>query len=451
MEKGKKFMEPHPKLSIIGLGKLGLPMLLSFVKRGFNAIGMDKDRVKLDLLSSKRSYLLEDGVQELLDELGEKIRLTQKIEEAVENSDITFVVTPTPTDISNKFSLEFVKDACIDIGRAISSKQDFHLVVITSTIMPRSMECEIKPLIEDVSRKRCGEGFGLCYNPEFIALGSVIRDFINPDLVLIGESDRRSGDMLEAVYRKVCTGNPTIARMNFVNAEITKISINSFITMKITYANMLARICERTPWADVDTITRAVGVDTRIGPKCLKGALGYGGPCFPRDNLALAEFCKDIGIPPLLPETINFLNMLQVDLIKKILMDYLAPGDAVAILGLSYKPNTNVIERSQGIELALEMVSEGISTFVYDPVALENAREVLSNEVSFASSIDECLNKCKVVFIATPWEEFKDIKPLCENMNQRPIVIDAWGILEPWSYENYIKLGRYLKAQRGDS
>src|SRR5439155_6007964 len=134
-----------------------------------------------------------------------------------------------------------------------------------------------------------------CYNPEFIALGSVIRDMRNPDMVLIGESDQRSGEMLAGIHRGICESNPTIAHMNFVNAELAKLSINTFVTTKISYANMLAEICESLPGADVDVVTRAVGADSRVGLKYLKGALGYGGPCFPRDNLALAALFRQEG------------------------------------------------------------------------------------------------------------------------------------------------------------
>ena len=136
---------------------------------------------------------------------------------------------------------------------------------------------------------------GLCYNPEFIALGNVVRDLLNPDFILVGESDSTAGDTLESLYRSTCDNHPPIRRMDLMNAEIAKLALNTYVTTRITYANMLAEICERLPGADVDVVTSAIGLDSRVGTRCLKGATAYGGPCFPRDNLAFAKLARMIG------------------------------------------------------------------------------------------------------------------------------------------------------------
>ena len=167
-------------------------------------------------------------------------------------------------------------------------------------------------MLEKASGKRMGADFGLCYSPEFIALGSVIRDFLNPDMLLIGESDKRAGDFLQSLYAEVCENKPALARMSFVNAEITKLAVNTYVTTKISYANMLARICEKLSGANVDVITSALGLDTRIGSKYLKGAVSYGGPCFPRDNLALAQLAQQLGVPPDLAQTVDRFNRAQI-------------------------------------------------------------------------------------------------------------------------------------------
>src|SRR5262249_32804959 len=200
---------------------------------------------------------------------------------------------------------------CEAIGRALRAKQRFHLVVLTSTVMPGTTGGPVRAALEEASGKRVGQDFGLCYGPEFIALGSVIRDFLNPDFVLIGESDLRSGAMLESLYKEVCENDPPVARMNLVNAEITKLSINSYVTTKISFANMLARICEKLPEADVDVVTAALGLDSRIGTKYLKGAVSYGGPCFPRDNRAFAALARQLDAPADLPEATDPFNRAQ--------------------------------------------------------------------------------------------------------------------------------------------
>ena len=153
-----------------------------------------------------------------------------------------------------------------------------------------------------------GDSLGLCYSPEFIALGNVIRDMLEPDMVLIGESDARAGDVLEALYRGVCENDPPFRRMSLVNAELTKIAVNTYVTMKISYANTLADICERLPGADVESVTDALGLDTRIGGKYLRGAIAYGGPCFPRDNKAFAVLARELGTEAPLAEATDSIN-----------------------------------------------------------------------------------------------------------------------------------------------
>ena len=154
---------------------------------------------------------------------------------------------------------------------------------------------EIREALERHTGRMVGADLGLCYSPLFVAIGSIVRDMLRPDMVLIGESDEKAGEVLEAIYGRCCNNRPVVRRMNFVNAELTKIAVNTFVTTKISYANMLADICERLAGADVDMVTQAMGSDTRIGSKCLRGAIGYGGPCFPRDNVAFAALARSAG------------------------------------------------------------------------------------------------------------------------------------------------------------
>ena len=151
------------------------------------------------------------------------------------------------------------------VGRGLAGRDAYHVVVVGSTVMPGSCEAELGPALERASGRRIGDDLGLCYSPEFIALGNVIRDMLEPDMVLIGESDSRAGDVQERLYRGVCENDPPFRRMSLVNAELTKIAVNTYVTMKISYANALADMCDRLPGADVDVVTDALGLDTRIG------------------------------------------------------------------------------------------------------------------------------------------------------------------------------------------
>jgi UDPglucose 6-dehydrogenase len=287
--------------------------------------------------------------------------------------------------------------------------------------------------------------FGLCYSPEFIALGSVIRDLLNPDFVLIGESEPRSGALLERLYKNMFENSPPIARMNFINAELTKLAINTYVTTKITFANMLARMCERLPEANVDVVTSALGMDGRIGRKYLKGATGYGGPCFPRDNLALAALARQIGAPAVLAEATDHANREEVQRLADLIKRKTPHGGTVGILGLAYKPNTDVVVESPGVLVAQILAAEKIAVVAYDPAAIENARGVVDETVRFAESIESCVQQADVVLITTPWEEFGQLQPrLLERQNRPRVLIDCWRLLDEGRFSevvDYIPLG----------
>ncbi len=346
-------------ISIIGLGKLGSPMAAVMAHKGHNVIGVDLNPALVEALRAGRAPVSETGLEEMVRANHMRLTATPDFTHAIHATDITFIIVPTPSGADGKFSMRHVLAAAEKIGAAMRTKKGWHLVSLCSTVMPGCTGGELLPALEAYSGKRCGPDFGLCYNPEFIALGSVIHDMLNPDMILIGESDERSGAMLEEFYAGVCESGPRIQRMNFVNAELTKIAVNTYVTTKISYANMLAEVCESIPGADVDMVTAAIGCDSRIGRKYLKGALGYGGPCFPRDNIAFSALARSNGAPALLAEATDQVNRRQVDRLVSVVASRLTSDGTAAILGLSYKPNTEVIEESQGRGARAAPVKEG--------------------------------------------------------------------------------------------
>ena len=322
--------------------------------------------------------------------------------------------------------MRYVKEAAQAIGRALRGKNGYHLVVLNSTVLPGSTQYGVMPVLEKESGKKCIEDFGLCYSPEFVALGSVIPDTFSPDLLLVGESDPRAGGELVSIYERLCENEPGVARMNFVNAELAKVAVNTYVTMKISFANTMADICEQLPGGDVDAVTSALGLDTRIGRRYLRGALGYGGPCFPRDNLALTYLARKLGQPSILAEAIDSYNRTLGDSLVEKTTDRLIPGGTVAVLGLAYKPDTNVIDASPGLELAKSLAGRGVKVLVYDPLAMENARRVLGDSVQYGESVDDCVSRADVIVIANPDREFGAVNPGDSQDGSRTVVIDAW-------------------------
>ena len=254
-----------PRVNVVGLGKLGAPLAAVLASRGFSVIGLDVNKTLVDALNAGKMPIIEPQLNELIAANKQRLTATMDANEAVQQSDASFVIVPTPSDQTGFFSNRFVLQAMATLGKALRGKQGYHVVVITSTVMPGSTGSEIKAALEAASGRKVGPDLGLCYNPEFIALGSVVRDMLYPDSILVGESDPKAGDMLTSIYLQMCENKPPVQRMNWISAELTKISVNTYVTTKISYANMLADICDRLPGADVDVVTKALGADTRIG------------------------------------------------------------------------------------------------------------------------------------------------------------------------------------------
>jgi UDPglucose 6-dehydrogenase len=419
-------------ISVIGLGKLGAPLAAVFASKGFDVIGVDVNGASVEAINAGRAPVDEPRLQELIDKNRHSLRATLDVGEAVSESDVTFVIVPTPSDASGRFSNAAVLRAMKDVGAALKGKDDYHLVVVTSTVMPGSTGGEIRAALEGHAGRAIGPALGLCYNPEFIALGSVVRDMLQPDMILIGESDAKAGDLLEHIYRRSCDNQPAIRRMNFVNAELTKIAVNTFVTTKISYANMLADICDRLPGANVDVVTQAVGSDSRIGTKYLKGATGYGGPCFPRDNAAFGVLARSLGARAELAEATDTLNRYQVERVMGAVEARMSDSGSVGVLGLSYKPDTAVVEESQGLALVERLLDLGRRVIAYDPKALPTAQRAVRRPFEMAVSAADCVRAASLVVVMTPWPEFRDIPADAFSRSSRRLsVIDCWRVIPP--------------------
>lgn len=444
------------RISVIGLGKLGSPMAACFSAKGFTTIGVDLNESYVEAINEGRSPVYEPGLAEMIAEGRACLTASSDTVQAVAETNATFLIVPTPSEDHGGFSLRHVITACEAIGTALRDKEDYHLVVLTSTVMPGSTGGPVRQALEAASGKRAGVDFGLCYSPEFIALGSVLRDFLNPDFLLIGESDDRAGATLADIYRKVVDNDPPIARLNLVNAELAKISVNTFVTTKIAFANMLARICERLPEASVDEVTSALGLDSRIGAKYLRGAISYGGPCFPRDNIALAALARSLDAPAYVAEATDEANRDGIQRLAQMVIEHLPQGGTAGILGLSYKPNTDVVEESPGLHLVRSLAEQGIDVIAFDPAAAANARRELDgSDVRFADSAEDAIRDSDVVVIATAWQEFAGIDPsVFERDGDQRVIIDCWRILGSEQLESvamYVALGEFTHRARANS
>lgn len=337
------------KITVIGIGRLGLCLALCLEKKGYQVLGVDLSSEYVRQINEKVLESDEPNVTNYL-KSSKNFQATTSLKEGLDFSDVCFIVVPTNTvpDIQS-YDHKILSDLLTSINRfKVSGK---HLV-INSTVFPGFIRNKAYSLIEDCISTT------LNYNPEFIAQGDIIKGTLNPDMVLIGEGSREAGDVLESIYNNMCESSPFIARVSIESAEITKLAVNCYITTKIAFANLIGDIADESPGADKEAILNAIGKDQRIGYRNLKPGYGFGGPCFPRDNRALGNYATLLGIDPLLFRATDQVNdqhaqFMANNLIKQNLEEYVFED-------VCYKPNCPVpiIENSQKLLIAKKLVEK---------------------------------------------------------------------------------------------
>jgi UDPglucose 6-dehydrogenase len=415
-------MKPIQNVSVFGLGKLGACIAATFAARGFNVIGIDIDAEKVNRVNAGLPPVEEPLLAETIAAGRKNFRATLDVREAVA-TDVSFFIPPSPSLPDGSFSNEYLLKAMQPLAKAVrEAGKKGHLFVSSSTTTPNACDSVLIPMLEKETGWKCGPDFGFCYNPEFIALGNVINGLLDPDMVLIGESQAEYGEALEVAYKKYNRNKPHVARMSIISAELTKISLNSYITMKISFTNQLRMIAEQFPKADIHAMLDALGSDTRIGKKYLRAGLSYGGPCFPRDNRLVAYTARQVGLHAPLAEATDRVNELTKESLLERVEQHATKGETIVILGLSYKPDTYITEESAGLFLAQNLKRRGHKVLVHDFGATPTNSpslhefEVLAEPTSLAAR-----NDVKVAVLCCPWPQYSALKFAAETT-----------VLAPW-------------------
>jgi len=429
-------------ISLVGLGKLGLCLAAIYAKKGKTVIGIDVIPSVVENINNGISPIVEPGLSEIIAEAGgKKLLATFEHKRAIEESDITIILTATPSLTDGSFSNVHIEDALKVLSQDLGkSQKTYHLFVISSTVMPGSIENSFIPLIEKYSGRKINKGFGICYDPDFVALGSVIKDFMNPEVIIIGESSPNDGQTLEKLHAGICDNSPQVRRMSLASAEIAKVSLNAFITLKISFANVIGNICEKVKNANSDDITKAIGLDKRISPYYFKAGLSYGGTCFPRDTWAFNEVLKQLKIPLELMRACHEVNIYQdISLVEKVIsLCEKLDTKTVGILGLAFKPDTPVIVESPAIKLIKTLLDNGYNIFAYDTLAIENTRGIFEDSIQYAESIHECMEQAPLNVLTIPSKEMaKDIYTYTGTQTE---ILDCWRILDAAQLPKNIKL-----------
>jgi nucleotide sugar dehydrogenase len=441
------------QLSVIGGGHVGLVSAACFADRGYQVILTDQDSERVRVINQAVPPFYETGLEDMLKRsIGSgRLRATRDSEDAVSRSDVTFIAVGTPSRADGSIDLTHVKDSCAKTGRALKKKKGYHLIVLRSTVVPGTTSNLVKPTLEKNSRKKAGRDFGLAMQPEFLREGSAIEDTINPDRIIIGEYDPRSGETLLNLYREFYGKRlPPTLRTNLASAEMTKYASNAFLATKISFMNEVANICEKVPGVDVVKVAEGMGLDKRIGKRFLQAGAGFGGSCFAKDVNAIIAFAKSHHYKPRILESVLRVNKDQATHVVELAEDKLGTVSKkrIAVLGLSFKPGTDDVREAPSLKIIKQLLRDGADVVACDPLALVKTREMLGSKIAFADSARSCLQNAHAALIVTEWEEFKELCPADFRKRMRkPIVVDARRIYDPAAYRldtTYVAVGLRL-------
>jgi UDPglucose 6-dehydrogenase len=393
------------KISIVGSGYVGIVTGIGFTELGNEVIFIDTDKAKINAINNQEPPIYEKGLEELMMKNRDKYYATDDYSEAIDKSDITFICVATPSNENGSINLAYIKSAAKEIGKTLKNKSDFHVIVVKSTVVPRTTEEVVKPLIENESRKKAFEDFGLAMNPEFLREGNAIEDFFSPDRIVLGVKDDRTKSIFEELY--VQFSCPKLIT-DIKTAEMIKYASNAFLATKISFANEIGNICKKLG-INAYEVFKGVGLDHRINPAFFRAGIGFGGSCFPKDVKALIAKAEEVGENPKIMRAVVEVNDRQplkmLELLKKHIPNL--KGKRIGILGLAFKPDTDDIRESRAIPIVERLIEEGAKIIAYDPKAMDNFRKLFP-QIEYTSSAENVLN-ADAVLVVTEWDEFEEL------------------------------------------
>lgn len=442
------------RVSVIGTGYVGLVSGVCLAEVGHEVTCVDVDAAKVARIREGVPPIHEEGLEPLLRKhLGRGFSATVDLRAAVLGSDVTLIAVGTPFD-GSRIDLGYVRQVSKEIGRALRDKGDYHLVVVKSTVVPGTTESVVRPLLEESSGKKAGHGFGVGMNPEFLTEGQAIRDFLEPDRIVLGTSDVRGLELLEALYAPF-VAVPKV-RTNPGTAEMIKYASNALLATAISFSNEIANLCTAVGGIDALEVMEGVhasayltvpGADGKrarapIASFLLAGC-GFGGSCLPKDVSALVAHGESMGRPMPLLRAVLTVNEHQPDQILRLLEAHFPTlqGLRVGVLGLAFKPDTDDVRESPALAVIRRLAARGAVVQAYDPIAEHEARKVLGNATSYAPSLAACLTGVEAVVLLTRWREFEAVPGLLSAMASPPLLVDGRRQLDKRAVPRYAGIG----------
>jgi len=442
------------RVSIVGTGYVGLVSGVCLSELGHTVVCVDVDSNKVAKILDGVPPIFEDGLERLLKKnLGKRFTASENLRAAVLGSELTLIAVGTPFD-GSRIDLSYVRQVAREIGEALRDKDGYHVVVVKSTVVPGTTDTVVRGLLEEVSGKRAGADFGVGMNPEFLTEGQAIRDFMEPDRIVLGALDARTMEALDELYASFRTV-PRI-RTNPRTAEMIKYASNAVLATAISFSNEIANLCAALGGVDVVDVMEGVHASSYLtvpGPdgkrtkapiaSFFQAGCGFGGSCLPKDVKALISHGHDHGTPMPLLRSVIAVNEAQPDQILRILERHFQPlsGIRVGVLGLAFKPDTDDVRESPAIPVIRSLLARNASVKAYDPIAVPEARKVLGDSVAFAPTLRECLEDVQAVVLLTRWKEFEALPALLEGLESPPLLLDGRRQLDKRSVPDYAGIG----------
>ncbi len=436
------------RVMMVGTGYVGLTTGICFAEMGHSVICYDIDKSKVEKLLRNELPIYEPGLEKALIRNREREQLffSSNLNEAIGfEPDIVFICVDTPPNVkTGEANLEHVYSAAQKIAEALIGSDRFTVFVNKSTV-PVGTAATVQRIISEIIPK---ENFAVASNPEFLREGSAIFDFMNPDRVVVGSSSERARRLLEDLYKPLTrAGHALVMTRTVETAELIKYSANGFLATKVAFINELALLCEKAG-ADIEELALGIGLDNRIGRSFLSPGPGYGGSCFPKDTSALAATARSMGSPATIIETVIKSNTQHkkkmVEKTEQIVGNL--EGKSIAVLGLTFKANTDDMREAASLTIIPELQNRGAAVTTYDPIAADTASMMLPN-VNRAASIEEALTGADAALILTEWDEFRHSNwSKLASLMKTPQLIDLRNLFNPVQIKamglDYYSLGR---------
>lgn len=418
------------KITLIGTGYVGLTTGTCLAEKGHEVICVDNNPEKIETLLRGELPIYEPGLAELVTKnVSEgRLKFTTSTPEGVDHGEVIFIAVPTPPQPDGSVNLAFIEKVAREIAEALRPDHGFKVIVDKSTVPVKTGQ-----KVADTVRRYAADGvdFGVASNPEFLREGCAVDDLLNPDRIVFGVNDERTSAVMSRIYKNI---DAPVLITDIESAELIKHAANSFLALKISYINAVARICEKSG-ADIEMVAEGIGMDARIGRSFLNAGLGYGGSCFPKDIKAFISISESLGYPFDLLKEVEDINDQQLELFLGRIREklWVLQEKKVALWGLAFKQNTDDVRESVAIKLAKQMISEGAAISAHDPQGMENAVRFGGLEgAELCEDPYACLDGADVLVIATEWPEFTklDLSEVKKRMRS-PLIFDGRNLLDP--------------------